>query len=120
MGDRWYDWVVSIKYSPCCDHNRSDGQFAMGPVVQRMRKEAGISPPLTSDEEKPHRKHRRRRRRRRRPVEERHRASHDEHVEYRTEKMHVPQEHHQNRDTGHDRDEIDLESGLAHTNGSVH
>ena len=43
MGDHWYDWFLPIKYSPCCNHDRGDSQFAMGPVVQRMMAEAGIA-----------------------------------------------------------------------------
>ena len=115
MGDHWYDWIFPLRYSPCCDHNRQDGQFAMGSVLQRMRKEAGISLPIQMDEEKPHRKHRRRRRRRR----EQHIPGYEGHGDFRTEKMHVPHEH-QDGDTEHERDEVDLESGLALTNGSVH
>ena len=62
MGEHWIDWLLPIKYSPCCDHQKHNGQFAMGSVVQRMRREAGIMP--YTNEEKPHRsrKHRRRRR----------------------------------------------------------
>ena len=63
MGEHWYDWFLPIKYSPCCNHDRYDSQFAMGPVVDRMRREAGILPPVV--EEKPHRSRRHRRRHRR-------------------------------------------------------
>ena len=62
MGEHWLDWFLPIKYSPCCDHERYDSQFAVGPVVQRMTKEAGITP-LNGQEEKPHRTRRHRRRR---------------------------------------------------------
>ena len=113
MGDYWYDWFFPFRYSPCCDHDRKEGQFAMGQVVQRMRKEAGISPPAQTDDEKPHTRHRRRRRRRRQ-----HHGHHSEPGYSRTEKAHTPND--QGLDTGHDRDEIDLERGLRYTSRSVH
>ncbi|KAL8843342.1 MAG: hypothetical protein Q9170_000200 [Blastenia crenularia] len=63
MGDQWYDWFLPIKHSPCARHDRLDSEFETGPVVERMKREAGIVPSIYSEpEEKPHR-HRRRRRR---------------------------------------------------------
>ena len=62
MGNHWLDWLLPIRYSPCCNHDRYDSQFALGPVVQRMRRDAGIM--LPHDEEKPHRRRRHKRRRR--------------------------------------------------------
>lgn len=112
MGDHWYDWFLPFRYSPCTNHDRLDGQFAMGPVVQRMRRDAGIDMPEES-EEKPHRRRRRRRRRRR------HRSDTgvgegDETLQNQvTTQKDAP-------DLGQSMDEIDLESGLAHTNGIVH
>ena len=105
MGDRWLDWFLPLRYSPCCDHYRQDSQFAMGPVVRRMRKEAGIYPALTDGSERPQR---RRRRRRRRPRDHRERADHS----YRNEKVRPPDEIYR-RESGHRGEEIDLESGLA-------
>ncbi|KAL9586883.1 MAG: hypothetical protein Q9212_000627 [Teloschistes hypoglaucus] len=64
MGEHWYDWIFPIKHSPCAKHDRSDCEFETGPVVERMKREAGIlAPNPTGMEEKP-RRHRRRRRRR--------------------------------------------------------
>ncbi len=111
MGDHWYDWLFPLRYSPCCDHDREDSQFAMGPLVQRMRKDAGISPLIHGDDEKSHRRHRRRRRR--------HRGDPGDARHHRSEKSHGS-DRHQGVDTGHDRDDIDLESGLRRTNGSLH
>jgi len=62
MGEHWYDWILPIKHSPCANHDRDDSQFALGPAVQRMRKEAGI---FLEGEERRERHHRRRRHRRR-------------------------------------------------------
>ena len=112
MGDHWYDWLLPIKYSPCCYHDRRDGQFAMGSVVQRMRAEAGIASPEEISHEKTHIKPKRRRRRSRRAT-----AVHN------TPGLDSNQDEKKGRHTGHDRDganEVDLEAGLGHTNGHVH
>jgi palmitoyltransferase len=45
MGDRWWDWFLPIRYSPSCNHDRADSAFPLGTVVDRMRREAGLSPP---------------------------------------------------------------------------
>jgi len=109
MGDYWYDWFLPFRYSPCCDHDRQDGQFATGPVVDRMRKEAGFASPLEIENEKSHRKRRRRRR---------HRSVAPAPDQLNTEKIPVPNEN-SHFDTAHNAAEIDLESGLGQTNGSV-
>lgn len=82
----------------------------MGPVIERMKKEAGITSALEEYSEKPHRKRRRRRRHRSDA------AGPDRSI---TEKSHAPNENLGNDDK-HDGIEIDLESGLGHVNGSVH
>ena len=105
MGDHWYDWFLPIKYSPCCNHDRGDSQFAMGLVVQRIMAEAGIA-------KKTHRKGKRRRRHSRRLT------AADAGLELdsnRGEKT--------GRNTGHDRhdaDEVDLEADFGHRNRHVH
>ena len=43
MGDRWIDWLLPLRSSPCCDHS-GESAFALGPVVQRMKEEAKIVP----------------------------------------------------------------------------
>lgn len=45
MGKHWYDWILPIKHSPCRNHEREDSQFALGPIVDRMRAEAGLIHP---------------------------------------------------------------------------
>ncbi|MCJ1293036.1 palmitoyltransferase pfa5 [Xylographa carneopallida] len=64
MGTNFFDWVVPLRYSPCCDHDSGESAFALGSVVQRMREEAGLS--LTRDEDVNHKHNRQRRRRTRR------------------------------------------------------
>ncbi|KAI4088901.1 MAG: hypothetical protein LQ344_005731 [Seirophora lacunosa] len=64
MGDRWYEWFLPIKHSPCARHDRPDSEFEMGPVVERMKREAGIVASSQPEmDEKTRRQHRRRRRR---------------------------------------------------------
>lgn len=109
MGDHWYDWFLPLRYSPCCDHDRQDSRFAMGPVVDRLRKEAGIASPAGSEDEKPHRKHRRRRR---------HRSDAIRPDQLPLEELHVTDDR-PGSEGGQGGAEVDLESGLGHTNGSV-
>ena len=45
MGNHWYDWLLPIKYSPICNHDRGESDFPLGPAVDRLRKEAGIALP---------------------------------------------------------------------------
>ncbi|KAI4191178.1 MAG: hypothetical protein LQ348_003547 [Seirophora lacunosa] len=64
MGDRWYEWFLPIKHSPCARHDRPDSEFEMGPVVERMKREAGlVASGQPEMDEKTRRQHRRRRRR---------------------------------------------------------
>ena len=113
MGDHWYDFLLPIKYSPCCNHDRKDGQFASGPVVQRMRLEAGIVSPDEFSDEKLLRKLKR-------GKKQSHKAT--------TAADEAPQadsnqDEKKDRDVGQTRDEaneIDLEAGLGQTNGHVY
>ena len=43
FGFRWWDWLLPLKYSPCCNHESQESAYALGPAVERMRKEAGLS-----------------------------------------------------------------------------
>jgi palmitoyltransferase len=45
MGYSVLDWLLPIKHSPCADHSGRECAFALGPVVQRLREEAGIGQP---------------------------------------------------------------------------
>ena len=112
MGDHWYDWLLPIRHSPCCNHDRKDSQFPMSPVVQRMRAEAGIAGPEEFGEEKMHRKRKRRRR-----------QSHKALVADTVPKPDRSHDEKTGRDMGHDRDNadnVDLEAGLGRTDGHVH
>lgn len=82
MGLHWYQWIFPLSYSPCCDHSRPESQFELGPVVDQMRKEAGI--PLAYegfDEKSSEPRHRRRRRRRRRSRRQRDSVAQPEQVQ---------------------------------------
>ncbi|PNS19059.1 hypothetical protein CAC42_1795 [Sphaceloma murrayae] len=57
MGERWYDWFLPIKMSPCCNHENLESMYPLGPAFQELLIDAGI-------EEAPREEARRRRRRR--------------------------------------------------------
>ena len=63
MGTNIFDWLFPLRYSPCCNHDSGESAFALGPVVQRMREEAGLSVLHNGDGN--HKQHRRRRKSRR-------------------------------------------------------
>lgn len=112
MGDHWYDWLLPIRYSPCCDHERQEGEFAFGPVVQRMRREAGIEFPEEVDE-KSQKRHRHKRRRRR--------HSHSS-TGVKGIRLSQGQDRRENGvpGVGNDWDEVELEEGLRRTNGTAY
>ena len=79
MGNHWWEWLLPLKYSPCCAHGRygdpegrttvQGSMYALGPEFDRMVREAGLpnaSDLLSSREHKgQHRSQRRHKRRRR-------------------------------------------------------
>lgn len=62
MGDGPLEWLLPLKDSPCSRHEEGESAFRLGPVVRRMRKEAGIALPEGNEGEKRRRRRRRRRR----------------------------------------------------------
>ncbi|KAL4904521.1 Palmitoyltransferase pfa5 [Aspergillus multicolor] len=44
FGHSVIDWLLPFKHSPCADHSNAESEFAMGPVVTRLKKEAGLEP----------------------------------------------------------------------------
>ncbi|EAA60739.1 hypothetical protein AN4697.2 [Aspergillus nidulans FGSC A4] len=42
LGHSIIDWLLPIKRSPCADHSSAESEFVMGPVVSRLKKEAGL------------------------------------------------------------------------------
>lgn len=107
MGDHWYDWILPIKLSPCCNRDRGNSEFSMGSVVQRMRREAGIVAPKEINDEKPHIRTRHRRRRRHHNDN----AGLPDPNDNNQEEKIAPHSGH----PGNDVDEIDLEAGLGDT-----
>ncbi|KAJ5672543.1 hypothetical protein N7507_001670 [Penicillium longicatenatum] len=45
MGYSPTDWLLPLKPSPCADHTSQESAFALGPVVTRLKQEAGLVPP---------------------------------------------------------------------------
>lgn len=44
MGYTVAEWLLPIKQSPCADHRSLESAFALGPVVTRLKQEAGLIP----------------------------------------------------------------------------
>lgn len=44
MGYSISDWLLPFKQSPCADHSSLESAFALGPVVTRLKQEAGLIP----------------------------------------------------------------------------
>ncbi|PGH09960.1 hypothetical protein GX51_00226 [Blastomyces parvus] len=42
MGYSFLDWLSPLKVSPCTDHSNQESAFRLGPVVRRLRREAGL------------------------------------------------------------------------------
>ncbi|KAF1816559.1 zf-DHHC-domain-containing protein [Eremomyces bilateralis CBS 781.70] len=60
MGYTILDWLLPFKYSPLCDHSSPESDFVMGPLVEQLKHDAGLSDRRSRSR---HRKKRRRRRR---------------------------------------------------------
>ncbi|OCL04396.1 zf-DHHC-domain-containing protein [Glonium stellatum] len=68
LGDNWYDWLLPIKYSPCTKHDRDDSHFEFGPVVEKLKRQAGLIPQYNSEKPSRHRHKRRHRRHKREEI----------------------------------------------------
>ncbi|KAL4952251.1 DHHC palmitoyltransferase-domain-containing protein [Aspergillus filifer] len=42
MGHSILDWFLPLRLGPCADHTSHESEFATGPVVSRLRREAGL------------------------------------------------------------------------------
>ncbi|OAX83035.1 hypothetical protein ACJ72_02607 [Emergomyces africanus] len=42
MGYSLLDWFLPLKRSPCTDHSSQESAFRLGPVVERLKREAGL------------------------------------------------------------------------------
>lgn len=42
MGHTLWDWLLPIRVAPCVDHSSTVSAYPMGPVVDRLKREAGI------------------------------------------------------------------------------
>lgn len=69
MGYTLLDWLLPLKVAPCVDHSSLESAYPMGPVVERLRRDAGLSITV-ADEERAHRKRRRRKWKKRRTDKE--------------------------------------------------
>ncbi|OXN01947.1 hypothetical protein CDV57_07560 [Aspergillus fumigatus] len=53
MGFSLLEWLLPIKQSPCADHSSNESAFALGPVVTRLKKEAGLEVSTESESADP-------------------------------------------------------------------
>lgn len=58
MGDHWYDWFLPLRHSPCCNHDRGDSMYELGPDVEQLKADAGLSSSSKNGSKRRHRKHR--------------------------------------------------------------
>lgn len=42
MGNTLWDWLLPLRVAPCVDHSSTVSAYPMGPVVERLKREAGI------------------------------------------------------------------------------
>ncbi|KAF1351150.1 DHHC palmitoyltransferase-domain-containing protein [Delphinella strobiligena] len=42
MGERWWDWFLPSRHSPCCRHDRDDSLYELGPDMDKLKMEAGL------------------------------------------------------------------------------
>ncbi|KAL5334360.1 DHHC palmitoyltransferase-domain-containing protein [Aspergillus crustosus] len=49
LGHSIIEWFLPIKRSPCADHSGLESEFAMGPVVSRLRRDAGLGSTPAAD-----------------------------------------------------------------------
>jgi palmitoyltransferase len=63
MGNHWFDWFLPLRHSPCCNHDRGDSMYELGPDFERLKVDAGLSSSSSRDGsgKRRHRKHRHRR-----------------------------------------------------------
>ncbi|PLB45885.1 zf-DHHC-domain-containing protein, partial [Aspergillus steynii IBT 23096] len=56
MGFSLFDWILPLKHSPCADHNDQETTFAFGPVVSRLKLDAGLESSVETEDESADRK----------------------------------------------------------------
>ncbi|KAJ5182782.1 hypothetical protein N7492_000398, partial [Penicillium capsulatum] len=62
MGYNVLDWLLPFTQSPCADHSSLQSAFALGPVVTRIKQEAGLANPENGPPSRPRTADHRRRR----------------------------------------------------------
>lgn len=62
LGYSIFDWLLPFKQSPCADRTTAGSFYELGPVVSRLKKEAGLEPPREpqSTQTDTHKRHKRR------------------------------------------------------------
>jgi palmitoyltransferase len=60
MGHSYIDWLLPLKYSPCCLHDDPESDYPLGPDIERLKREYGLKPWQPPPDSRKHRKRRRR------------------------------------------------------------
>ena len=60
MGNSFTDWLLPLKYSPCCSHDDAQSDYPLGPDVERLKREYGLKPWQPPPDIRKHKKRRRR------------------------------------------------------------
>lgn len=50
FGSELHDWLLPVKYSPCCEHTSDVSYYPLGPDFEELLIEAGLAPRPTADE----------------------------------------------------------------------
>lgn len=49
LGYTIFDWLLPLRHSPCADHSSLESAFTLGPVVTRLKREAGLEAPVEGE-----------------------------------------------------------------------
>ena len=52
FGSRFYEWLLPLKHSPCCEHTSQISEYPLGPEFEVLLVDAGLIRPATSSSQK--------------------------------------------------------------------
>jgi len=60
LGERYIDWILPIRNSPCCSHDNPESDYPLGLDVERVKREYGLDSRRPPSGDRPREKRRRR------------------------------------------------------------
>ncbi|KAK3062037.1 hypothetical protein LTS18_004954, partial [Coniosporium uncinatum] len=57
FGSNVFEWILPIKYSPCCDHGNLESQYPFGPELEYLKTDAGLARSSLDNRKRRHRRH---------------------------------------------------------------